>query len=275
MFCDPSFLSSYANVYSLVLAEIRWWRIIFDEGHCLRDGATKNSKAAAELVSNHKWIVTGTPFSTSVLDLKNMLKVIGIEHVDRLFSAMVAGSSNRRGLFRSAFYDVNSIMYLLRPILLRHSQQMKYRNSDITLMQLPKKTERDLMVKLSPEEKRVYYKMEKTEQDWYLNYRSRHKHDMSKHYLTVSSRLTALRDACSGGKYNTGATVVPTDDHDTDDMDEKPRKKAETVLSAFSFTSKLKVLLEELERTKNVDPSSKSLVFSQYKTTLDWLKEAS
>jgi SNF2 family DNA or RNA helicase len=145
-------------------------------------------------------------------------------------------------------------------------------------MQLPKKTERNLMVKLSSDEKKAYNKMEKESQKWYLNYRSRHRHDMSKHYLTVSSRLITLRDAMSGGKYNAGTTPTAADtdvtENDAGEIDEeKPRRKAETVLSDFAFTSKLKVLLKELERTKNADPTSKSLVFSQYKTTLDWLKQ--
>ena len=243
--------------------------ILYDEGHCLRDAATKNSKAAAALVGDIKWIITGTPISTNVNDLKNMLKVIGIEHVDRLFKAMIANSSNRRGMVRPAFYDINSFMYFLRPILLRHSQQMKYRGSDsndTTLMQLPEKTERMISVKLSPEEKKAYRKMEADSQKWYMEYRKRHRHDMSKHYLTVSSRLIPLRDASSGGKYSLG-----NDQQNVDD--ELPQRKSDTVLSDFTFTSKLKVLLQELDRTKIADPTSKSLIFTQFKTTLDWLKE--
>ena len=151
--------------------------IIFDEGHCLRDAATKNSKAAAALVSDCRWIVTGTPFATSVNDLKNLLKVIGIEHVDRLFKAMISTSSSRRG-WRPAFYDIDSFMYFLRPILLRHSQKMEYRDSKATLMQLPEKTERNLIVKLSADEKKAYSKMEADAQKWYMSYRATHKHRM-------------------------------------------------------------------------------------------------
>ena len=112
-------------------------------------------------------------------DLKNILKVgIGIQHVDRLFKAMVSTSSSRRGGWRPAFYDINSLMYFLRPILLRHSQKMKYRDSKVTLMQLPEKTERNLIVKLSEEEKKAYSKMEAETQKWYMQYRATHKHRM-------------------------------------------------------------------------------------------------
>lgn len=45
--------------YCAPLEQVRWWRIIFDEGHCLREAQTTKYKACAELVSDNKWLVSG------------------------------------------------------------------------------------------------------------------------------------------------------------------------------------------------------------------------
>ena len=40
----------------------------------------------------------------------------------------------------------------------------------------------------------------------------------------------------------------------------------------FVFDSKLNTLLSELKRISDTEPGSKSLIFSQFASTLDWLK---
>jgi SNF2 family DNA or RNA helicase len=45
--------------YCAPLEQIRWWRIICDEGHSLRDSQTQRSKAVLSLVADHKWLVSG------------------------------------------------------------------------------------------------------------------------------------------------------------------------------------------------------------------------
>lgn len=101
---------------------------------------------------------------------------------------------------------------------------------------------------------------------------------MSKHFLKVSSALSPLRVACSGGKYPLEGEKkdIDKDDDDTDMEDDDVQKKKK-VLSAklyseFAFTSKFRVLLEKLETIRDTDASSKSLVFSQYNSTLNYLQ---
>jgi hypothetical protein len=45
--------------YCPPLEQIRWWRIICDEGHSLRQSNTQRSKSVLSLVADHKWIVSG------------------------------------------------------------------------------------------------------------------------------------------------------------------------------------------------------------------------
>ena len=92
------------------------------------------------------------------------------------------------------------------------------------------------------------------------------------------SRLIPLRVACSGGHFPLAPEAVLDDGYDDDDVEagsdaeERPRKKRMQKYSDFAFTSKCMGLLKELEKIRDSEPESKSLVFSQYKSTLDWLQ---
>ena len=109
--------------YCPPLEMVRWWRVIADEGHCLKSNNTNIWKAVSNIVSDHKWIVTGTPFSTNILDIKNQMIILGIEHVSKMFFAI----------------RPENIMCMLKPIVMRHAQSQKYAGTDTTLMSLPPK----------------------------------------------------------------------------------------------------------------------------------------
>ena len=72
--------------------------------------------------------------NTKIQDLKNQLKFLGFEHVDTSFNRIY--SSQRRGKKEA---NMDLLMYFLRPIMMRHSQEQKYRGTSTTLMSLPPK----------------------------------------------------------------------------------------------------------------------------------------
>lgn len=45
--------------YCPPLEQVRWWRIVCDESHSLRESQTKKSRAVLDLVADHKWLVSG------------------------------------------------------------------------------------------------------------------------------------------------------------------------------------------------------------------------
>jgi SNF2 family DNA or RNA helicase len=149
--------------------------------------------------------------------------------------------------------------------MMRHKQNQTYRGTDTTLMSLPPKIERVIEVSLSEDEKQEYNTLDEKAKTFYLNFRDAHSHDLSCHYLKLSQILTPMRVACSGGAYPLN---VESKDEDEDE-DDQPRKIKKVVeYSDFALTSKFKVLLSELERIRDEDPTSKSLVFSQYGCTV-------
>jgi SNF2 family DNA or RNA helicase len=45
--------------YCAPCEQVRWWRIICDESHSLREASTKKSMAIMNLVADNKWLVSG------------------------------------------------------------------------------------------------------------------------------------------------------------------------------------------------------------------------
>jgi hypothetical protein len=66
--------------------------------------------------------------------LKNQLKFLGFEHVEKLFTGLCRGGPKGK---REAKTEL--LIYFLRPIMMRHSQEQKYRGTSTTLMSLPPK----------------------------------------------------------------------------------------------------------------------------------------
>lgn len=50
-------------------SDLKWNYCILDEGHIIRNGKTKLSKATKQLISQHRLILSGTPIQNNVLDL--------------------------------------------------------------------------------------------------------------------------------------------------------------------------------------------------------------
>lgn len=60
------------------LHRIRWSRIIFDEGHHLRNN-TKDHHGSCIINADIRWILTGTPINNSIYDIHNLCRVIDID----------------------------------------------------------------------------------------------------------------------------------------------------------------------------------------------------
>jgi len=73
--------------------------------------------------------------NTSHDDLKNQIRFLGYEHVANIFNALYSKKSYRG----KKEIDSKLLMYFLRPIMMRHSQEQKYRGTSTTLMSLPPK----------------------------------------------------------------------------------------------------------------------------------------
>ena len=265
--------------YCPPLEQIRWWRIVCDEGHSLRQANTQRNHSISSLVSDHKWLVSGTPVNTSISDLKSQLKFLGIEMVDEMFRTFCYSERRRARESTGAIEAPGKLLFFLRSIMMRHTQKQTYSGTETTLMSLPAKKERVIEVSLTQTEKEEYDTLDAQAKSFYLNFKAAHELDLSSYYLTLSQKLTPMRVACSGGFFplDEGESIgADGQEEEEEGMNGRPQrglKKKVVKYSELAFTSKFKVLLSELERIRDEDPTSKSLVFSQFVSTLNWLKE--
>lgn len=128
------------------LERIRWWRVICDESHTLRN-ETCMFRSLMRIAAENRWAVTGTPINTSVRDLKNQLKFIGIEHVEKTFrrfeplwTSHIEGNGscwrNSSSCYKSPF---GSFLFFMRGLIIRHSIKMKRCHDSRSLVPLPEK----------------------------------------------------------------------------------------------------------------------------------------
>lgn len=60
------------------LYSVEWRRVILDEGHNIRNCATKGAAAACALTARSRWSLSGTPIVNSLKDLYSQLRFVGI-----------------------------------------------------------------------------------------------------------------------------------------------------------------------------------------------------
>jgi SNF2 family DNA or RNA helicase len=208
------------------------------------------------------------------MDLKNQLKFIGIESIESMFANFCSDHSNLRNRRRDTgnISSPGKLLFFLRNVMMRHAQKQSYRGTKTTLMSLPAKTERSIVISLPPAERKEYNSLDSAAKTFYTEFKSSHLQELSSHYLKLSQKLTPMRVACSGGRIPLGDEHTDKDE-DIDEGISATRKMTEVLYSDFCFTAKFNVLIRELKRARDNDPTSKTLVFSQYNSTLNWLKQ--
>jgi len=102
------------------------------------------------LVAENKWLLSGTPISSSIADLALQLEFLGVDQSKRLASRLVEHvgckvnekSAKRCGSEPSGVpksQSVGMFTFLMCLIMMRHSQEMIYSGTSTTPMSLPPK----------------------------------------------------------------------------------------------------------------------------------------
>jgi hypothetical protein len=301
----------------------------------------------------------GTPICTGIQDLSNQLKFLGIQDAGAMMKQFKenvcnnsSGGGRGRGRSRHSYIGterprIGSFTFLMRAIMMRHTQNMMYAGSEnTTLMSLPPmvrvflatvevafsqhmssshllgthlclfclllQTQHVVTVPFAAEDQEEYDTLEAGVQTWYQSFKKNNAKNIGRHYLRLSQKLLPLRIACTGGPVPI-ESERDEDDKDDDDDDEKvsgdedddaneekeeaeekvddddnmhadeedeakskkekKKPKKPQAFSKHAFTSKLDKLIEELKKARDEDPTSKSLVFSQFNSTLKWLQQ--
>ena len=93
---DPRVLRKYDIVittYDIIRSEhgkatpvgcfgVRWWRIICDEAHTIKNRTSKMTQASYDLLARYRWALTGTPMQNNLDELQSLFKFLRIPPFD-------------------------------------------------------------------------------------------------------------------------------------------------------------------------------------------------
>ncbi|GAB0093033.1 TATA-binding protein-associated factor 172 [Sergentomyia squamirostris] len=144
--------------------KINWNYCVLDEGHVIKNGKTKCSKAIKQLVANHRLILSGTPIQNNVLELWSLFDFLmpGFLGTEKQFIAKfsrpILASRDAKSSPKEQEAGALAMEALHRqvlPFLLR-------RVKEDVLTDLPPKITQDLLCELSPLQERLYEDFSKT-----------------------------------------------------------------------------------------------------------------
>ncbi|XP_078455706.1 TATA-binding protein-associated factor 172 [Lampetra fluviatilis] len=137
---------------------IKWNYCILDEGHMIKNGKTKLSKAVKQLTANHRLILSGTPIQNNVLELWSLFDFLmpgflGTEHqFAARYGKPILASRDARSSSREQEAGVLAMEALHRQVLPFLLRRMK----EDVLQDLPPKIIQDYYCSLSPLQVRLY-----------------------------------------------------------------------------------------------------------------------
>jgi len=126
-----------------VLGAVSWTAVVLDEAQFIKNPDTATAKVASALHARHRVLLTGTPIENRTLDLWSLFAFLqpGLFGTQKEFRALYGDRAGPEAWSRLA--------RRIRPFLLR-------RTKNEVELDLPPRTEEDLLVDLEPEQRRLY-----------------------------------------------------------------------------------------------------------------------
>ncbi|KAL4729593.1 hypothetical protein ACLX1H_004013 [Fusarium chlamydosporum] len=170
---------------ALTSQDIKWRRVVLDEGHTIRNSSTKVAQAACEINAESRWVLTGTPIVNSVKDLHSLVKFLhitgGIEQSE-IFNAQIS-----RRLAVGDKTGEKLLQALMHDLCLRRKKDMKFVD-----LKLPAKKEYVHRIPFRKDEKRKDEARGELEQ-WQAGSQAGQKG----RFQNVLERLLRLRQVCN------------------------------------------------------------------------------
>ncbi|CAK9225479.1 unnamed protein product [Sphagnum troendelagicum] len=186
--------SGFAEQFCPLLT-VNWWRVVLDESHTVKDPAPLHSRACARLQADRRWCCTGTPINTSIYDLYGQFLFLKLEPLDNksTFRKRIGRPYERQ----CKSDDQTVLLWTLNKIMIRHTKQQKFNGRE--LLRLPPKTEQDIAVTFTTDERRAYEAVYQHVIHKFEQFRCWGPTVVSKNILQIMSLLLPLRRLCSGG----------------------------------------------------------------------------
>ena len=163
---------------------LRWWRVVLDEAHFIRNGTAAASVACCELRATNRWALSGTPMQNSPQDLWPLLKFLRYPQFGEqlgLFKTLTARNA-----------PPGKLASVMASVMLRRCKTDRFDGAPI--LSLPPKHAEVVQRAFGDDEQRVYAALERSARLEFT--RIAEEGDVQANYLHVLALLTRLRQAC-------------------------------------------------------------------------------
>lgn len=174
------------------LFSIKFLRVILDEGHNIRNKATKTAKSIYSLKTDRKWVLTGTPIINRLDDLFSLVHFLNLNPWCH-HSLWKHCISDPFETGKDVTFAVELLKSILDPILLRRTKNQKDKNGNY-LVVLPPKEVTIEKLSFNKKEAVVYeWLKKKAVNSFNENFKSGM---VFKNYSTILTQLLRLRQVC-------------------------------------------------------------------------------
>ncbi|KAJ7286231.1 SNF2 family DNA-dependent ATPase [Mycena rebaudengoi] len=170
--------------------EVKWWRIVLDEAHNIKNRNTKNAVACCALTGKFRWCLTGTPMQNSVDELFSLLKFLRIKPLnewDRFNLQIAKPVKSGKGAGRA----MKRLQVVLQQIMLRRTKTQQLNGK--ALVDLPPRTIQIISCAFDPSEQVFYTALETKMGDVIEKLLGQ----SGSNYIGVLLLLLRLRQACN------------------------------------------------------------------------------
>ena len=189
----PKGRSGKAKVKSTAaLFQVKWWRVVLDEGHVIKNRQTGKHKAAVRLEAYNRWCLTGTPIQNELKDIWSLLHFIRAPDCEnlRVFNSYVADIKNMNS--ESA---LKKLQQLIEPLLLRREKSILKEDKESSFSDLPPCKIEFVYLDFTEDENIFYQKLwDAATQDFE---QLRAKGLVIKNYMHIFEQILRLRQACN------------------------------------------------------------------------------
>ncbi|XP_068240504.1 TATA-binding protein-associated factor 172 [Palaemon carinicauda] len=265
-------------------SQIKWNYVILDEGHIIKNGKTKSSKAIKQLKAQHRLILSGTPIQNNVLELWSLFDFLmpGFLGTERQFMARyskpILQSRDAKSSSREQEAGVLAMEALHRQVLPFLLRRLK----EDVLQDLPPKITQDYYCELSPLQEQLYEDFARTQANQNITDALRipdlgGEESAPKAQSHVFQALQYLRKVCNHPKL-----VIKPQHPEYERMTAK-LKESNSSLSDISHSAKLPALkqllldcgigVDSVTGTEAVVSQHRALIFCQLKAMLDIIEK--
>ncbi|PHH69962.1 hypothetical protein CDD80_6335 [Ophiocordyceps camponoti-rufipedis] len=178
--------TSHSGLFSL-----RFFRLILDEAHHIKNRASKTARACYALAGHHRWVLTGTPIVNRLEDLFSLVRFLGVTPWDNfsfwktfITLPFEAGQTVRA---------LDVVQTVLEPLVMRRTKDMKTADGQ-PLVKLPAKEVEIVRVELSAAERDIYdYIYERAKRTLSRNVETG---TVMKAFTTIFAQILRLRQSC-------------------------------------------------------------------------------